>query len=266
MGLAIDTVVFSANDPGTAGAAATANTGDSLTVRNFPNTAYARIDAIARQGATEGFVEIKSPRLHDAVRGLHVITVETPSVFLLPRQTGQPVYPADTLTVNISGGTNEVDAGAFFTYYSDLPGSNAHAFAWDALASQVVNLKSLEVDVSAQATSAGWSDTTLTTTENLLKADTWYALLGYEVDAACLAVGLKGPETGNYRYCGPGPTTSFPTHDYFIRMSQLHGQPYVIVFNANNRANLFCSTATVSTSATPKVVLNLAELARGFTP
>ena len=266
MGLAIDSVVFSLNDPGTAGGAATANTGDSLTIRNFPNSAYARIDAIARQGATEGFIELKSPRMHDAVRGLHVISVETPTVFLLPRQTGQPVYPADTMTVNISGGTNELDAGAFFTYYSDLPGVSAHCFTWDSLLSQVVNLKPLEVDVGSQATGAGWSDTTLTTTENLLKADTWYALLGYEVDAACLAVGIKGPETGNLRFCGPGSTSSFPTHDYFIQMSVLHKQPYVVVFNANNRANLFCSTATVSTSATPKVVLNLAELARGFTP
>src|SRR5690348_14643185 len=113
MGTAIDTVVFTASNPGSAGAAATANTGDSFTIRNFPNSAYARIDGVVRQGATEGFVGLKSPRMHDAVRGLQFITSETPSVFLLPRQTGQPVYPADTLTVSLSGGTAETDAGAF---------------------------------------------------------------------------------------------------------------------------------------------------------
>lgn len=260
MGVAIDTVVFSASNPGSAGAAATVNSGDSFTIRNMPDSAFARLDGLVRQGATEGFVEIKSPRMHDAVRGLHYISVETPTVFLLPRQTGQPVYAADTLTVTLSGGTAETDAGAWFAYYSDLKGEDAQIFDWQQLRPMVRNLTAIEVDVSAQGTSAGWSDTSLTTTQNLLKANKYYALLGYIVDQACIAVGIKGPETGNLRLCGPGPTSSFPTHDYFIRMNDLHQQPYIPVINSNNRANIFCSTALVSTSATPKVELILAEL------
>lgn len=263
---AIDAVVFDATNPGAAGAAATVNSGDSFTIRNIPDSANARIDAVVRQGATEGFVEIKSPRLHDAVRGLHFITSETPSVFLLPRMTGQPVYPADTLQVTLSGGTAEVDAGAFFTYYSDLPGVSAALYTWQQISGLVRNLKAIEVDVAAQATAAAWTDTVLTTTENLLKANTYYALLGYVVDVACLAVGIKGPETGNLRFCGPGPTQSFPTSDYFVRMSELHQQPYILAFNSNNRGNLYCSTALVSTASTPKVELIVAELDRSFQP
>lgn len=266
MGTAIDTVVFTATNPGSGGAAATANTGDSLTVRNFPNTAFARLDGLVRQGATEGFIEVKSPRMHDAVRGLHYISAETPTVFLLPRNTGQPVFPADTLTVNLSGGTAEVDAGAWFAYYSDVTGIDTLVASWEAISGMVKNLTAIEVDVSAQATSGAWSDTVLTTTQNLLKANTYYALLGYITDTAALAIGLKGPETGNLRLCGPGPTSSFPTHDYFIRMSDMHKAAYIPIFNANNRGNLFCSTALVSTSATPKIELICAELDKSFTP
>lgn len=265
MGVAIDTVVFSATNPGAGGAAAAANAADTLGVRSFAASGKATLEFLARQGATEGFVEVKSPRMHDSTRGLHYITAETPSVVLMPRQTGQPVYSSDAFSVSLSGGGAEVDAGAFGIYYSDLDGSNARIYDWSQLAGSVEAIKPVEVDVAAQATSAGWTDTAINATENLLEANRFYALLGYVVDVACLVVGIKGPETGNYRLCGPGPTQSFPTSDYFLRMNDLHKKPYIPVISANNRANVFCSTALVSTAATPKVELIFALLTEGWT-
>lgn len=264
MGLAIDTAVFTVTNPGSGGAAATINAGDIAGVRSFNPPSTAVLDFVTRMGATEGFVSIRSPRFHDPVRGFQVITSETPAVLLMPRETGQPVYSADVFTIQVSGGSAEVDGGAFGVYYTDLGGANSKYLNWSDISSSVRNLAPIEVDVAAQATAGAWTDTVITTTENLLKADTYYAVLGYLVDTACIAVGIRSPETANYRCCGPGPTQSFPTDDYFIRMNQRQGRPYIPVFNANNRAGIYVSTSTISTSATPKVQLICAELAGTF--
>lgn len=266
MSIAIDTVAFTATNPGAAGAAAVVNPGDSFAIRAFASPAFGRIDWLSRQGATEGFVQVKSPRFHDAQRGLQLIESETPAVRLLPQDVGQPVYPADNLTVVLSGGTAEVDAGAFGVYYSDLGGGSSRYYQWGDISGSVVNLKPVEVDVAAQATSGAWTDTKINATEDNLKADVYYAVLGYTVDAAAIAVGIKGPETGNYRCCGPGSTLTIATDEYFVRMAERHGRPYIPVINANNRNNIFVSTALVSTAATPKVQLILAELAGSFSP
>ena len=266
MGLAIDTVVGTASNPGATATALTMNTGDSATVRNFANTSKASLHFIARQGATAGIVGARSPRFADAVRGIRFTETETPSTRLLPPDVGQAVYPSDALILEVTGGTAETDAAAYGFYYDDLPGVAAVLKNLSDIAGSIANIKPVEVDVSAQGTSAAWSDTVITTTENYLKADTYYAVLGYTTDTAVLACGVKGPETGNLRICGPGPTTTFLTDDYFLRMADRHGKPYIPVFNANNRAGVFVSTALVSTSATPKVTLVLAELASAWRP
>lgn len=264
MGLAIDTVAFSAVNPGAAPAAGNAvvNAGDSFQIRNYAPTGKAYIDVMARQGVTEGFVEVRSPLLHDNVRGLHYITTETPTVLLMPQSVGQPARSADTLTVTLSGGAAETDAGMFSAYYSDLPGAAAKLHSWGELQNLVQNIKPVEVDFTSTAGGA-WLDTVITTTENLLKADTWYALLGYTTDAPVNAIGIKAPETANLRICGPGATSSFRTDEYFIVMDQRHGRPYIPTFSANNRAAIFVSCSAVASAAT-KAILVLAELDKSF--
>lgn len=266
MGLAIDTVGFSAVNPGAAPAAGNAvlNGGDSATIRNFPVTSRAYIDFLTRQGASEGFVEVRSPLLHDNVRGLHIITTETPAVYLLPQQVGQAMRSADVTVITISGGAAETDTGAFGVFYQDLPGAAARLKMWEDIAASIVNIKPVEVDFTTTAGGA-WLDTVITTTENLLKADTFYALLGYLTDVAVTAIGIKAPETANLRVCGPGPTTTLRTDDYFILQSQRHGRPYIPIVNANNRNNIFVSAMAVAAAAT-KSTLILAELVAGFTP
>lgn len=266
MGIAIDTVVFAATNPGAGGAAAAANSGDTLGARNYNPGSLATIDFLARQGATAGFVEVKSPRFHDSTRGLHMVCSETPTTRLFPPQAGEPVYPGDVFTVTLSGGAAEVDAGAFGIYYADLGGSSARVYDWSAISGAIDHIKPVEVDVAAQATSAGWTDTKINATEDLLEANRFYAVLGYTSDTAALAIGVKGAETGNYRICGPGPTLGLQTADYFVKMNRDQQRPYIPVFNANNKNAYFVSTALVSTAATPKVELILALLREGWTP
>jgi hypothetical protein len=267
-GVAVDTIAFGVTNPGAAPAAdnVTIATGDSKTVRNFAPTAKARLDYLCRQGASAGFIGVKSPRFHDVSRGLQYILSETPSTVLMPRETGQPVYGADIMQITISGGAAEVDGGALGIYYTDMPGVSAILKSPGDVLPNVVNLKACEVDCAVSAVANAWVDTAINATENLLKANTYYAVLGFETDTACVAAGVKGPETGNLRICGPGAISGFLLNDYFTEMSLRHGVPYIPVFNANNRANFFVSINTIAVAGTIKVTLNLAELAGSFTP
>lgn len=266
MGAAIDTIVLSATNPGAAPAAdnAAANSGDSKTVRNFNLQTAARIQFLSRQGTTAGFVGVKSPRMHDSTRGLQFILGESPAVKLLPEEIGQPVWSGDTLQATLSGGAAEVDGMAYAIYYDDLGGINAKLRSWADILPYIVNLKPLEVDVTQGATAFAWVDTLITATENLLKADTYYAVLGYTSDVAALVIGIKGVATGNLRVCGPGPINTLATDDYFLRQSAESGRPNIPVFSADDRGGVFVSLAGFATAGTTKVTLMLAELASNY--
>jgi hypothetical protein len=263
MGLAIDTIAGAYQNPST-GATLTLNTGDSNVVRNFPQSAKAYLDFVARQGAAEGKIEINSPLLHDNTHALRWQLAETVTVQLMPREIGCPVFPSDNLTITIGGGTAEYDAAALGFYYTDLPGVSALIKSWADIMPQIELIKTVEVDFTTTA-NAAWLDTVITTTENLLKADRYYAVLGYDTDLGVLAAGIKGTDTGNLRICGPGSTTTLATGNYFVDMAERHNRPYIPLFAANNRNGTFFSCAAIANSAT-KGFLNLALLAPGYVP
>lgn len=265
MGQAIETVGFSAVNPGAAGIAVTMATGDSNRVRTFNPAAGGKLIAAVRQGATEGFLQIASPALHDNVRGIRFITSETPTVFAMPREIGQPVVFGDTLTITLSGGAAETEAGSLTFYYADLAGISARLHQWADISAYIEHIKPLEVDFNSAAAGT-WADTVITTTEDLLNADRSYAVLGYSTDTACVAVGVKGQETGNLRLCGPGTTSTDDTNDYFAFLSEQFNIPAIPVISANNKGSLFVSELGTQAAAVAfKAQLWLARLATGFT-
>lgn len=249
MGLAVDTIGLYYANPGAAGHAPNVNAGDSLTIRAFTPSSYAGIEHIFFQGATEGFVQITSPRLHDNVRGLRFEAAETPSRMLLPHQVVQPVFPQDTLAALLGGGTAETDAFAIQVGYDDLPGASARLHSWGDISGNIQDLKWLTV-ANTPGTAGVWSDVVVTTTEDLLIANRDYAVLGGLVDVASCAFGIKGSETANLRVCIPGALDTLDTSDWFIRQSQLSGKPRIPVFNAANRFALYASLLQTGTTAT----------------
>lgn len=264
MGIAIETTSFSATNPGATGAAVTFATGDTNRVRTFGAAAGAKLIGTNRQGVTEGFVEIKSPAMHDNVRGIHLIAGQTPSVFPMPREIGQPMVSGDTLTVSLSGDTGAVDGGTLTIWYGDLAGIAARLHSWADISGYIEHIKPLEVDVTGSGTAMAWADTVITTTEDLLNADRSYAVLGYSTDTAACAVGLKGQETGNLHYAGPGTLLTEDTNDYFAGLAENYLIPAIPIISANNKGSIFASLAMVATSQSVKLQLILARLATGF--
>ena len=266
-GLAIDTIVTSATNPGAGPAAfTTAVSGDSLTVRNFPNTAKCSLIQMYRRGATAGFFRARSPFLHDNVRGIMFTTGQTPSLFPLPEETSQQLYAQDTLTAEGSGGAAETDLGALVLAYSDLPGINAVLKSSGDINGNVEHVKPITVAVTTSATIGQWTDTVITTTEDLGKANRWYACLGYMTNVAIGMVALKGSDTGNLRIGGPGSVNVEDTSDYFVQQSDFHQMPFIPVVNYANKNALFVSTVDSAASTAATITMVMALMVSSWTP
>jgi hypothetical protein len=264
--MAIDTVGFFATNPGAGGAAATVAAGDSFTVRNAAPGSRAILEELIRQGATSGFVRVRSPLLHDNVRGIMYTTGDTPSRFLLPPDAGQPLTPLDNLIVEISGGGAEVDGGVMVLSYDNAAGLAQRLHSPGDILGNIKNIKPMQVAVAVGGTAFVWNDTVITTTENLLHATSDYAVLGYVTDVACCAVGIKGQDTSNLRVCGWGSTDPSDTSDYFIKKAERENRPWIPVISAQNRFSTFVSLLTSAVAGTVNVQLILAELTSPVTP
>lgn len=261
MGVAIDTISGSATNPSTTVTAVTMATGDSATVRNASASASVYLDEIYRQGATEGYIRVRSPLLHDMVQGIRFTPSETPSNRLLPSYIDQLLRPQDPLTIEVSGGASEVDGVGASIWYSDLPGASARLHTLGDIAGLIKSVKPIEIDFNTSGTAMLWADTVITTTENLLHANTDYAVLGYITDIALCMVGVKGIDTSNLRVCGPGSLRSEVTSDWFVQQSMRTGRPWIPVFNSANQGAVFVTAAAVATTTAAKVSLICAELA-----
>jgi hypothetical protein len=261
MGIAVDTVLCAAINPGAGPAVATVTaSGDSLSVRNSNPARKAYLENMIRAGAASGFVQVRSPMLHDNVRGIRITPNESPSLYSMPDEVDQVLQPQDALIVELSGGAAETDLAILQLYYEDLPGISARLHNWSEIQNNVKSVKTLSVAVTSSATIGAWVDTVITTTENLLHANTDYAIVGYTSSAVLSFIGVKGAETGNLRIGGPGSSLEFGTSDYFVLMNQRNGRPWVPVFNSANAGGFFVSVAANTASVAATVELILVEL------
>jgi hypothetical protein len=265
MGLAIDTVLYDVHNAATAAVGLTpallTNSGDPAQIRSFDSPAKAYWYGTTLQGSGTRMARITSPRLHDNVTGLTFQSPESPTEFLFPSQGDQSVYSVDQFNVSMDAAASSDTILGLHTYYTDLSGINQDLRTWEQVKPNIINYKVMEVAVTSSGTPGTWVDTVITTTENQLKADFRYALLGFEQSVALGLVGLKGPATGNLRICAPGASATFPLTEYFIRLSEFHARPYIPVFKANDRGATFISCANAAASTNANVYCILAQLA-----
>ena len=265
MGLALDTVLASASAT-TTFIPATVAAGDTFTVRSFASTATAKLEQIVMNGAVGSGVQIKSPLLHDNVRGITLIPGAEPSSYMLPSDVAQPLQSQDTLAVLLAGasGTAAEVAAAYTVAYSDLSGAAANLASWGDISGNIEQVKPITVGVTANATPGQWNDTVITTTEDLMRANRWYAILGYVVSTACAVVALRGTDTSNLHIGGPGTVLGLDTSDYFVRATEHHGTPHIPVINSANKSTTFVSVADFAASTAVKVQLIAALLSSSY--
>lgn len=264
MGVALDTVLLDVHNAATSAIGltnATVTTGDSLGVRSFKDNGAAYLENVFLQGAgAANRVRLLSARFHDNVTGISWQAKESPTEFLLAAELQQNLYSADVLVAQMDAAASSDTVAALQIYYTDLPGINANLFSWDAIKNRIIDIKPVEVDVTTAATIGAWQDTVITVTENQLKADYEYAVLGFTGSAALLCVGIKGPATGNLRACVPAASPTLRLTDYFQYQSMESGRPWIPVFAANDRAATFVSAAANTASAADNVFMICARL------
>lgn len=261
---AIDTIASFQTTSGSTLAAGVFATGDSGTVRNFPQSAKARLVAAYYDDVTAPLpARIRSPLLHDNVDGIELDPGSAAPTKLLPRGIFQTLQPQDTLTFELStAATTGKALLAAAIYYEQLPGAAARLYSPGDIRGLVANIKPLRVAIGSGANTAGiWYDLVVTTTENLLRGNTDYAVLGITCTAAVAAVGIKGIDTGNLRVCATGGTNNPEGPDYFVRLSEESGLPCIPVINSANVGSTFVSLiSSAATGAASVVSVILAEL------
>lgn len=261
MGLASYLVSGRVTNPGAVFTAITVNTGDSLQIPSFNRAAPAWLENVWAQEGTPGVLRIRSPKLHDNVQGLRLIVPETAAKPLLADEVDQAIVSLDVLTVEMTGGAAETDVAVLMFYITDMDGADQKLATWEQIKPRVKNVLTNEVAVVQPAVQGNWSGgTALNTTNDQLKADTSYAVLGYVVGAACAAIAFSGPDTSQLKMGGPGTTDPKFTRDWFIRQSIAGGRPSIPVLKSANKGATLVYSLSNAAPATINVGLILAEL------
>jgi hypothetical protein len=265
---AIDTIACFQTTVNSSLAAGVFATGDSGVVRNFQQPAYAQLLAVMYDDVTSAQpFRIRSPLLHDNVQGLRFYPGENGAPHLLPQYMTQKLQPQDTLTIELSTAASTGKAVAVpLIYYNSLPGATARLHTKGDIMGIIKNIKPLVVTISSGGNTAGiWQDVVITTTEDLLHANTDYAVLGLLSDNTVSCLAIKGIDTGNLRVGAPGITRSEINNDWFVRLSDQTGLPTIPVFNSANKGSTYVSLmSSAATGANTDVTLILAELAQNL--
>lgn len=261
MGLGFFLTTGRVTNPGAALTAITSNTGDTLQVPSFNKSSPAYLENCWAHEGTPGVLRIRSPKLHDNVQGIRLTVPSTSPTPLLPLAADQPLVTLDTLIVELSGGGAETDVAVLSEYITDLDGSSQNLATWEQIQPRIVNLLTNEVDCSAPATIGNWSaGNALNSTFDQLHATSSYAILGWEVSAACAAVAVSGPDTSQLKVGGPGATDPQITRDYFVTLSRLSGRPHIPVIKQANKGATSVFTLSANAPAAINVGLIMAEL------
>lgn len=261
MGRAIEVLSGRATNPAATPTALTLSTGDSLTVRNANPGSKIQLQNVWASAATAGLVRVRSPRLHDNVQGIRLGTVAATTRGLLADEVEQALYAQDQLIVEITGGGAEVDAASILIEYDDLPGADARLETYESIAARIRNILTVETSHTTGATAGDYSGgVALNSSFDLLKANTDYALLGYECSVEILTVGWRGPDTGNVRIGGPGTREGIETRDWFIGLAHGMQAPAIPIINSANKAGTQVDLVATQTATAVLVRSILAEL------
>lgn len=240
--------------------ALTACTGDTLTVRTLGSQQAAELIDFGLFAAGTPQVRVTSPYLADDVTALSFPVNASDA----SGQTGflptQKLRAQDTLNVQSANGTaSEATAYWQLVYYSELAGGPSTYITIDELRARTIEVIGFQNVVNV-ATALQWNSVLLSAGTGVLKANANYAVVGYELNAACTAFGLYGPDTGNFRAGGPGVTTRQFTRNWFADLSFWTGYPTIPVFNSQNATGTQVQALAITAVGNVQVQLFLARL------
>jgi len=274
MGLALETIIgYNGNLTGsTTFDALTAGSNATFTVRSFVDGSSAYLEDVYASNDDSIFqLSIKSPRMHDQVKGLLLagtnLSTTNEQVFtpqpLIPGKHVQRLYSTDVLSVTANGTAADVMNAAFNVRYDNLGGIAARLVTYDQIFPLIVNTVGILTQPVPSGTAGQWgAGYVFNSGDNRLKADTDYAVLGYTTTRTVTAISIVGTDTGNLYIGGPGGYSAEITADYFVNNGIKYGRPSIPVLNSNNAGSTTVQIADILTSGTPNVTWILAQLSQ----
>lgn len=241
MGQAIETVVGSLVAVATATAQPyTAGNGQSFQVRATNGTTEAHLEALWTKSLDAGYTRIRSPRLHDDVIGIeaeHYIGNASP---LLCEYFSTLLYSQDILIVEdfftAAPTVNDVQQIGFQVYYDDLPGVAGNYQSWAQVQPQIQSYMGVYTLPISNATVGQWGvGVALNSSQDVFKANSSYALIGYHTPTLFTAWSILGSDLGNLQVGGPGSIDPKITRNWFPYMEMESGRPSIPVINSQNK-------------------------------
>jgi hypothetical protein len=242
-----------------------AQSGQSLTVRATPtDQAGVMLDPFA-EFPVAGYVQIKSPRMHDQQVGTTFVVQPDTNTTALETLTAldydEPIWNTDTLQANITTIASNTASGTYVAgwqmYYPSLGGILANFASWAQVQSYVQSNVGAGRHYCTWVTpsSAGTAGqigaaVAINSVNDQYKAGGSYALLGYLVSAQVGAILLQGTDTGNLYVGGPGSLDAKSTRNYFVDLSIQQGISCIPIVQANNRATTYVYVVDGATTST----------------
>ncbi len=270
MGVILDDITTFKNSlTGGSFEALAAATGESTALRWLgANTRVELLELWGGDSATKCQFSIRSPLLHDNTRGIRVSSMFNPTLtgadgspqLFLPPYWKQPYEPTDTLIVEANGTAADRCVLTQLVKYDSPDIQGARLLDYSTVESRLRNLVGILVSPTGGATGDYGATVALNSSDDRLKANTDYALLGLTSDLPCCTIGIFGPDTSNFTIPMPGHWDEKFTSGFFYEMSRRWSQALIPVFNANNKAVTFIKAADVGGAVAPNVSLLFAEL------
>lgn len=261
---ALELIAGQATAPDTTLTALTMNTGNSATIRNTNGDSDILLLNCWADVQLTGVLRIRSPRLHDNVQGIRLNTVASEPRPLLPFAAPQRLISQDTLTLEISGSATagDIEQAAFLIYYEQLPGIEARFITAEEYKQRAVAQSAFSNTIST-GTAGGYSgEETIVAEFDNLKANTDYALPGYQCSIECCAVRYRGTDTGNLGIGGPGHAEDKDlTANWFVMLSEKFNLPLIPVFNSANKNSILLDVMQDENGADPIISTIFTELA-----
>jgi hypothetical protein len=258
-----ETVGLSQTTPGgaTTFGASVGMTGQSGTIRNTQLGSKVNLEGFWQEAAAASAVRVRSPRLHDNVQGIRYSLPLASPFNLLGYKPQTPLVPQDLLVVESATTVAAVTAQFLHVSYASLPGSDGNYGTWGQIQPRIVDIMTQEVTPGNPTAAGQWSaGVALNSSFDLMKANTWYALLGYTSTVQAGAFAIQGPDTGGLKVGGPGILNPLETREWFVWMDEFGEEPAIPVINSANKAGTFVFLADLAAANAAVVDLLFAEL------
>lgn len=249
-----------------------ANSGDSLTVANYETGGARILEAWAIDSLHIGEGELIYTRpaaTHDQQHGMR-FNIQS-SAYNAVGHVGEVsvlqggdfinVFKSDTATISVTSTASDCVVYSQVIEYDDLPGASAVFASPD----RVNSLRKSRVGIACNAVASGTAGAygatrAINADDDRLHADTWYAIVGVNVQTDVTTIAMTGPDWGGQKLGIPAGSIQTAASNYFWDQSLKYNKGLIPCFNSNNRGNTLIQVADSAASTSPKIDIQMIEL------